>query len=111
MRSEFGITAVETTELLNNNSWGISLKGGIVSILKEAQKDVPQGKSLGFDVGEAIRIIEKSDTPKNAKEQLAKELKVKLVALRESELDKIKENELSETGEDAVNTVLRSLSL
>lgn len=110
MKSEFGITAIETTEFLNNNSWGKSLKNRIISILKGAQAEIPKGKTLGFDVDKAIGIIESSETPNIAKERLAKELNIKPMAPRDE--NAIKDGAASfESGEDAVNFMLSILSL
>lgn len=111
MKSEFGITAIETTELLNNNSWGKSLKNRIISILQSAKADIPKGKSLGYDIDKAIEIVEKSETPKIAKERLAKELKIKPMAPRGDVQKSLKENEFLQEGEDGVEMMLSLLSL
>lgn len=110
MKSEFGITAIETTELLNNNSWGESLKNRILSILKDAKENIPNGKSLGYDIDKAIEIIDKSETPRIAKERLAKELNIKPMAPR-GDIQKIKEDAMLDDGEDSIDMLLSIISL
>ena len=110
MKSEFGISAIETTELLNNNSWGKSLKNRIISILQSAKASAPKGKSLGYDIDKAIEIVEKSETPKIAKERLAKELKIKPMAQKD-DAQKIKDNGFILEGEAGVEMKLSLLSL
>ncbi len=91
-------------------SWSKPIKNRIISILQSAKANTPKGKSLGYDIDKAIEIAEKSETPKIAKERLAKELKIKPMAPR-GDAQSLKDNEFLQEGEDGVELMLSLLSL
>ena len=76
-KAEYGISALEMAKIINNNSWGKSLKDSVINILNQAKNDLPKGKSLGFDIDKAINIVKGSKTPLDAEKILAQELKIK----------------------------------
>lgn len=73
-KAEMGINLIGSIEKFNNNSWGKNLKQNLIKLLEESEVTLPKGKSLGYDVKKAVKIIEGSETPKMALERLQKEL-------------------------------------
>lgn len=110
-RSEVTFGAIDSAEVLNHNSWGKTLKNKFIEFLKTAKTELPEGKNLGYDVDKAISIIEKSETPQMAKENLAKELKLKSMNIMKMQIPK---EELSFSGEeleDIIKLTLESIFL
>lgn len=76
-KAELSLNGIEMCEKANNNSWGKDLKQIIIKSLEDAKANLPEGKSLGVDSNRLIQIIKSSKTPKDARIQIEKELKIK----------------------------------
>lgn len=110
-RSEIAFAGIDLIEMQNHNSWGKFLKNEIIEILKTAKTELPQGKNLGYDVDKAISIIEKSETPQIAKENLANELKLKSTKIMEMQNSKEELPFSGEELEDMIKFALESVFL
>lgn len=105
-KAELSLNGIDICERANNNSWGKDLKQIIVKSLEDAQANLPEGKSLGVDSKKLIQIIKSSKTPKDARLQIEKELKIKAMpAAIESDI----ETEI--LGEDNIKNILEMLGL
>ena len=111
LRSEIAFAGIDLIEMQNHNSWGNFLKNEIIDILKTAKTELPQGKNLGYDVDKAISIIEKSETPQIAKENLANELKLKSTKIMEMQNSKEELPFSGEELEDIIKFALESVFL
>lgn len=103
MKSELAFNYISASEVLNNNSWGKTLKERTINLLKTAKDTLPEGKGLGYDVDKVIAIIEKSENPKVAKENLAKELKIKTLGI--TDYKKVKGELMYTSEEDIISSI------
>ena len=103
MKSELAFNYISASEVLNNNSWGKKLKERTINLLKTAKDTLPEGKGLGYDVDKVIAIIEKSENPKVAKENLAKELKIKTLGI--TDYKKVKGELMYTSEEDIISSI------
>ena len=103
MKGELAFNYIGASEVLNNNSWGKTLKERTINLLKTAKDTLPEGKGLGYDVDKVIAIIKKSENPKVAKENLAKELKIKTLDI--TDYKKVKGELMSTSEEDVISSI------
>lgn len=105
-KAELSLNAIDMCERANKNSWGKDLKQIIIKSLEDAQTNLPEGKSLGVDSKRLIQIIESSKTPKDARIQIEKELKIKAMPPKDTTNF---DNEIQ--GEDSIKYMLSFLGI
>ena len=106
--AEMGISLISTLEKFNKNSWGTNIKQNLINILNDAQKSLPKGKSLGYDIKKVVKIIEESETPKIALEKIEKELKLKPMPLKQYVPNLPEENILDFSPEELIEFLFQN---
>ena len=80
----------------------------MINILNDAQKSLPKGKSLGYDIKKVVKIIEESETPKIALEKIEKELKLKPMPLKQYVPNLPEENILDFSPEELIEFLFQN---